>query len=143
MLKRCDDENATASKPRRVVGFGGDDRTRASFVEQGAAVPAWTQDIISAVKSATGWGKKVAGLSLQASTEDKVEVLEGMVTTKSAEKARELGRRLNVGTVYHNCNGVVDVQVPWTGRRESGVGGIFSRHFFRENFQRPKSFFFA
>ena len=65
------------------------------------------------------------------------------IYTKSAEKARELGRRLNVGTVYHNCNGVVDVQVPWTGRRESGVGGIFSRHFFRENFQRPKAFFFA
>lgn len=90
MLKRCDDENATASKPRRVVGFGGDDRTRASFVEQGAAVPAWTQDIISAVKSATGWGKKVAGLSLQASTEDKVEVLEGLESAMDTQLQKEV-----------------------------------------------------
>jgi len=95
MLKRCDDENVTKTKPSRVVGVGGDDRSRASFVETGeaAAVPAWTQDIIAAVKSATGWGKRVAGLSLQATAEDKVEMvqdLEGAMDTQLQKEVRQL-----------------------------------------------------
>jgi len=93
MLKRCDDENATAAKPRhsRVVG---DDRARTSFAETGdaAGVPAWTQDIIAAVKSATGWGQRAAGLSL-ATAEDKVEMvqdLEGAMDTQLQKEVRQL-----------------------------------------------------
>merc|ERR1719182_506002 len=93
MLKRCDDAAAAPAKSGRVVS---DDSARASLLETGeaASVPAWTKDVIAAVQSATGWGKKsvVAGLSL-GSTEDKVELvqdLEGAMDTQLQKEVREI-----------------------------------------------------
>jgi len=95
MLKRCDDE--AAPKPAYAGVVKMDDSAQASFLETGeaAAVPAFAQNIIAAVQSATGWGKKrvVAGALTLGSGEEKVEAvqdLEGALDTQLHKEVREL-----------------------------------------------------
>ncbi len=47
--------------------------------------------------------------------------------TKSEERARKLLRNINAGTVYWNCCDRVSVNLPWSGRKDSGLGSTASR----------------
>ena len=47
--------------------------------------------------------------------------------TKSEERARKLLRTINAGTVYWNCCDRVSPYLPWSGRKDSGLGSTVSR----------------
>jgi acyl-CoA reductase-like NAD-dependent aldehyde dehydrogenase len=47
--------------------------------------------------------------------------------TKSEERARKLLRTVNAGTVYWNCCDRVSPYLPWSGRKDSGLGSTVSR----------------
>jgi acyl-CoA reductase-like NAD-dependent aldehyde dehydrogenase len=46
-----------------------------------------------------------------------------------------------VGTAYINCCAMVEPNMPWSGRKGSGLGVILSAPAIRDNFTRPKSFY--
>ncbi len=49
------------------------------------------------------------------------------IFTKSEERARKLLRNINTGTVYWNCCDRVSPHLPWSGRKDSGLGSTVSR----------------
>jgi len=52
--------------------------------------------------------------------------LTASVYTRDGERARRVLSQVNAGTVYWNCCDRVSPQLPWTGRRHSGIGSTLS-----------------
>ena len=57
------------------------------------------------------------------------------------EFARAILTRVNAGTVYWNRHGEVQPWMPWSGRKQSGMGVFLSIEGIRECFTRTKAFF--
>jgi acyl-CoA reductase-like NAD-dependent aldehyde dehydrogenase len=64
--------------------------------------------------------------------------LTASVWTRDSNRARGIGDRLNVGTVYQNRCDYLDPALPWSGRGESGAGVSLS-HLAYASFNHPKS----
>lgn len=65
--------------------------------------------------------------------------LTAAVYSKSYERAERVMRRLNTGTVYWNCCDRVSATVPWSGRKNSGLGSTLSYQGIRA-FVQPKAY---
>ena len=65
--------------------------------------------------------------------------LSASVWTRSADRARALGARLEAGTVFMNRCDYLDPALPWVGWKESGLGLSLSRHGLLA-LTRPKSY---
>lgn len=65
--------------------------------------------------------------------------LTASVFSKSENRAREVLDQMNVGTVYWNCCDRVSPAVPWSGRKNSGLGSTLSYQGIRV-FTQPKSY---
>ena len=60
------------------------------------------------------------------------------VYTPDQARAANILARVDAGTVYWNCCDRVSPRLPWTGRRQSGMGSTLSTHGIR-TFLRPKA----
>lgn len=60
------------------------------------------------------------------------------VYTRDRTRAESVLRQVNAGSVYWNCCDRVSPRLPWTGRRNSGVGSTLSTHGIR-TFLQPKA----
>jgi acyl-CoA reductase-like NAD-dependent aldehyde dehydrogenase len=60
------------------------------------------------------------------------------VYTPDQARAASILSRVDAGTVYWNCCDRVSPRLPWTGRRQSGMGSTLSTHGIR-TFLRPKA----
>jgi acyl-CoA reductase-like NAD-dependent aldehyde dehydrogenase len=60
------------------------------------------------------------------------------VYTKDPVRARGILARVDAGSVYWNCCDRVSPRLPWTGRRNSGLGSTLSREGIRA-FMQPKA----
>lgn len=60
------------------------------------------------------------------------------VYTPDQTRAVNILSRVDAGTVYWNCCDRVSPRLPWTGRRQSGMGSTLSTHGIR-TFLRPKA----
>lgn len=58
--------------------------------------------------------------------------LAASVWTKDENKARDIAKLLNVGTVWINKSGEFRAEMPWGGIKDSGMGREFSRYGFLE-----------
>ncbi|MHB8418472.1 MAG: aldehyde dehydrogenase family protein [Myxococcales bacterium] len=67
--------------------------------------------------------------------------LTASVWTRDPERARRLGRRLAVGTIFMNRCDYLDPMLPWVGVKDSGRGLSLSRWGIQE-LTRPKSYHF-
>lgn len=56
--------------------------------------------------------------------------LTASVWTRDRDRAERLAKLVDVGTFFQNRAGVVDPALPWSGRKESGVGVSLSRQGF-------------
>jgi acyl-CoA reductase-like NAD-dependent aldehyde dehydrogenase len=65
--------------------------------------------------------------------------LTAAVYSKSQERAQQLFPLLNAGTVYWNCCDRVSAPVPWSGRKNSGLGSTLS-HIGIRSFVQPKAY---
>lgn len=65
--------------------------------------------------------------------------LTAAVYSKSYERAEEVMRQLNTGTVYWNCCDRVSAGLPWSGRKNSGLGMTLSYQGIRA-FVQPKAY---
>lgn len=65
--------------------------------------------------------------------------LTAAVYSKSFERAEEVMKRLNTGTVYWNCCDRVSAGLPWSGRKHSGLGSTLSYQGIRA-FVQPKAY---
>jgi len=57
---------------------------------------------------------------------------------KSEERARKILKQMNTGTVYWNCCDRVSANLPWSGRKDSGLGSTMSKLGI-QTFLQPKS----
>ena len=64
--------------------------------------------------------------------------LTSSIFTHDANRAREVLRRIQSGTVYWNCCDRVSPRLPWSGRGDSGVGVTLGEEGIR-SFVRPKA----
>jgi acyl-CoA reductase-like NAD-dependent aldehyde dehydrogenase len=64
--------------------------------------------------------------------------LTASIWTVDGNRARNIGDRLNVGTIYQNRCDYLDPALPWSGRGDSGAGVSLS-HLAYASFNRPKS----
>ncbi|HMJ12026.1 MAG TPA: aldehyde dehydrogenase family protein [Polyangiaceae bacterium] len=64
--------------------------------------------------------------------------LTAAVYSRSRERAERVLRELDVGTAYWNCCDRVSPRLPWSGRRNSGIGCTLSTYGI-EAFLRPKA----
>jgi acyl-CoA reductase-like NAD-dependent aldehyde dehydrogenase len=64
--------------------------------------------------------------------------LTAAVYTTDAERARRLLARVQSGSVYWNCCDRVSPRLPWTGRRDSGMGSTLGLEGIRA-FLQPKA----
>jgi len=60
------------------------------------------------------------------------------VYSASRERARAILGRIEAGSVYWNCCDRVSPRLPWTGRKQSGMGSTLSTHGIR-TFLQPKA----
>jgi acyl-CoA reductase-like NAD-dependent aldehyde dehydrogenase len=60
------------------------------------------------------------------------------VYTRDPERARRLLSRLDAGSVYWNCCDRVSPRLPWSGRRDSGLGSTLGREGIRA-FVQPRA----
>lgn len=60
------------------------------------------------------------------------------VFTQDPERARQILRKVNSGTVYWNCCDRVSPRLPWSGRGDSGIGVTLGDEGIR-SFVRPKA----
>jgi acyl-CoA reductase-like NAD-dependent aldehyde dehydrogenase len=67
--------------------------------------------------------------------------LTAAIWSSSPERARRIGRRLQVGTVFMNRCDYLDPMLPWIGVKESGRGLSLSRWGIQE-LTRAKSYHF-
>ncbi len=65
--------------------------------------------------------------------------LTAAVYSKSFERAEAVMKQMQTGTVYWNCCDRVSATVPWSGRRNSGVGSTLSYQGIRA-FVQPKAY---
>lgn len=65
--------------------------------------------------------------------------LTAAVYSRSFERAEQLMRQLNTGTVYWNCCDRVSAGLPWSGRKNSGLGMTLSYQGIRA-FVHPKAY---
>jgi acyl-CoA reductase-like NAD-dependent aldehyde dehydrogenase len=65
--------------------------------------------------------------------------LTAAVYSRSYERAEQVMRQLNTGTVYWNCCDRVSATVPWSGRKHSGLGSTLSYQGIRA-FVQPKAY---
>lgn len=56
--------------------------------------------------------------------------LTASVWTRDRDRAERVARRVVAGTVFQNRSDVADPALPWSGARDSGVGGTWSRRGF-------------
>lgn len=61
------------------------------------------------------------------------------VYSKNRERAEEIMKQINAGTVYWNCCDRVSAALPWSGRKNSGLGATLS-HQGIYAFVQPKSY---
>ena len=64
--------------------------------------------------------------------------LTASVYSSSEERAEKVMRQLNTGTVYWNCCDRVSAGLPWSGRKNSGIGSTLSYQGIR-TFVQPKA----
>jgi acyl-CoA reductase-like NAD-dependent aldehyde dehydrogenase len=65
--------------------------------------------------------------------------LTAAVYSKSFERAEAVMKQMDTGTVYWNCCDRVSAGLPWSGRKNSGLGTTLSYHGIRA-FVRPKAY---
>jgi acyl-CoA reductase-like NAD-dependent aldehyde dehydrogenase len=65
--------------------------------------------------------------------------LTAAVYSKSYERAEEVMKQMNTGTVYWNCCDRVSTSLPWSGRKNSGLGSTLSYQGIRA-FVQPKAY---
>jgi acyl-CoA reductase-like NAD-dependent aldehyde dehydrogenase len=65
--------------------------------------------------------------------------LTAAVYSKSYERAEQVMKQLNTGTVYWNCCDRVSAGLPWSGRKHSGLGMTLSYQGIRA-FVQPKAY---
>lgn len=65
--------------------------------------------------------------------------LTAAVYSKSFQRAEEIMKKMQTGTVYWNCCDRVSATVPWSGRRNSGTGSTLSYQGIRA-FVQPKAY---
>jgi acyl-CoA reductase-like NAD-dependent aldehyde dehydrogenase len=65
--------------------------------------------------------------------------LTASVYSNSEERAKSMLRRINSGTGYWNCCDRVSAAVPWSGRKNSGIGSTLS-HIGLRAFTHPKAY---
>jgi acyl-CoA reductase-like NAD-dependent aldehyde dehydrogenase len=65
--------------------------------------------------------------------------LTAAVYSKSFERAEALMKQINTGTVYWNCCDRVSANLPWSGRKHSGLGSTLSYQGIRA-FVQPKAY---
>jgi acyl-CoA reductase-like NAD-dependent aldehyde dehydrogenase len=65
--------------------------------------------------------------------------LTASVYSNSEERAKSLLRKINSGTGYWNCCDRVSASVPWSGRKNSGIGSTLS-HIGLRAFTHPKAY---
>jgi acyl-CoA reductase-like NAD-dependent aldehyde dehydrogenase len=65
--------------------------------------------------------------------------LTASVYSKDQSRAEEILRQINTGTGYWNCCDRVSAAVPWSGRKQSGIGSTLS-HIGLRAFAKPKAF---
>jgi acyl-CoA reductase-like NAD-dependent aldehyde dehydrogenase len=65
--------------------------------------------------------------------------LTAAVYSKSYERAEEVMKQMNTGTVYWNCCDRVSASLPWSGRKNSGLGSTLSYQGIRA-FVQPKAY---
>jgi acyl-CoA reductase-like NAD-dependent aldehyde dehydrogenase len=64
--------------------------------------------------------------------------LTAAVYTSNEQRAEEILRKMNTGTVYWNCCDRVSANLPWSGRKHSGLGSTLSYTGIRA-FVQPKA----
>ena len=65
--------------------------------------------------------------------------LTAAIFSSNEDRAMEVLRQMNTGTVYWNCCDRVSPNVPWSGRKNSGLGATLSAQGIRA-FVQPKSY---
>ncbi len=65
--------------------------------------------------------------------------LTAAVYSSSKERAENMMKKLNTGTVYWNCCDRVSPYLPWSGRKNSGIGSTLS-HIGIRAFTHPKAY---
>jgi acyl-CoA reductase-like NAD-dependent aldehyde dehydrogenase len=65
--------------------------------------------------------------------------LTAAVFSTDEKRARQILDQMNTGTVYWNCCDRVSPNVPWSGRKNSGLGSTLSHHGIRA-FTQPKAY---
>jgi acyl-CoA reductase-like NAD-dependent aldehyde dehydrogenase len=65
--------------------------------------------------------------------------LTAAVYSKSFERAEAVMEQMNTGTVYWNCCDRVSANLPWSGRKQSGLGATLSYQGIRA-FVQPKAY---
>lgn len=65
--------------------------------------------------------------------------LTAAVYSKSRDRAEQVMKSMDTGTVYWNCCDRVSAALPWSGRRNSGLGATLSYHGIRA-FVQPKAY---
>lgn len=65
--------------------------------------------------------------------------LTAAVYSKSFERAEKVMKQMDTGTVYWNCCDRVSAGLPWSGRKNSGLGATLSYHGIRA-FVQPKAY---
>lgn len=65
--------------------------------------------------------------------------LTAAVYSKSFERAEHVMKEMDTGTVYWNCCDRVSAALPWSGRKNSGLGATLSYHGIRA-FVQPKAY---
>lgn len=65
--------------------------------------------------------------------------LTAAVYSKNFERAETVMKKMQTGTVYWNCCDRVSATVPWSGRRNSGIGSTLSYQGIRA-FVQPKAY---
>ena len=65
--------------------------------------------------------------------------LTAAVYSKSYERAEEVMKQMDTGTVYWNCCDRVSASLPWSGRKHSGLGSTLSYQGIRA-FVQPKAY---
>lgn len=65
--------------------------------------------------------------------------LTAAVYSKSYDRAEKVMKQMDTGTVYWNCCDRVSAALPWSGRKNSGLGATLSYHGIRA-FVQPKAY---
>ena len=71
--------------------------------------------------------------------QDTVYGLTAAVYSTSYERAEEVMKQMDTGSVYWNCCDRVSAALPWSGRRQSGLGATLSYQGIRA-FVQPKAY---